>query len=64
MVVVVGAWWLFANGSVPLAYPLYTTIGCVVIWLAHADNIERLIHGTERKFDLGMLGRDDPAGSG
>ena len=63
MVVVVGAWWLFANGTVPLAYPVYTTAGCVVIWLAHADNIQRLLHGTERKFDLGLLGRDDPAGS-
>ena len=62
MVVVVVAWWLFANSSVPLAYPLYTTIGCALIWLAHADNIERLLHGTERKFDLGLLGRDDPAG--
>jgi hypothetical protein len=23
--------------------------------MAHADNIDRLLHGTERKFDLGML---------
>ena len=48
----------------PVAYPLYTTIGCGLIWLAHADNIDRLLHGTERKFDIGLLGRDDPAGSG
>ena len=61
MVVMVGAWWLFANGSVPYAYPLYTTIGTLLIWLAHADNIDRLLHGTERKFDLRLLGRDDPA---
>ena len=63
MVVVVLAWWLFASGDVPLAYPLYATVGCGLVWLAHADNIERLLHGTERKFDLGLLGRDDPAGS-
>jgi glycerol-3-phosphate acyltransferase PlsY len=62
--VVVAAWWLFAQGEVPLAYPLYATAGCALIWLAHADNIDRLLHGTERKFDLGLLGRDDPAKSG
>ena len=31
-----------------------------LVWLAHADNIDRLVHGRERKFDLGMLGRDNP----
>lgn len=61
MVLVVGAWWLFAQGSVPLAYPIYATAGCALVWLAHADNIERLIRGTERKFDLDLLARDDPA---
>jgi glycerol-3-phosphate acyltransferase PlsY len=60
MVLFVVAWFLFANGDVPLAYPLYATVGCALVWLAHADNIERLLHGTERKFDLGLLGRDDP----
>ncbi len=64
MVLFVVAWFLFANGDVPLAYPLYATIGCALVWLAHADNIDRLVHGTERKFDLGLLGRDDPAGTG
>jgi len=63
MAVLVLAWWLFASGDVPLAYPLYATVGCAVVWLAHADNIDRLLHGTERKFDLGLLGRDDPAGT-
>jgi glycerol-3-phosphate acyltransferase PlsY len=48
----------------PLPYVVYSAVGAVFIWLAHADNIERLIHGKERKFDLGLLGRDDPAGSG
>ena len=39
----------------PLPYVLYTAVGTVLIWLAHADNIDRLLHGTERKFDLELL---------
>ena len=39
----------------PLPYVIYSAVGAALIWLAHADNIDRLIHGTERKFDLGML---------
>jgi glycerol-3-phosphate acyltransferase PlsY len=39
----------------PLAYLWFATIGAALIWLAHADNIDRLRHGTERKFDLGLL---------
>lgn len=39
----------------PLPYVLYAAVGAAFIWLAHADNIDRLLHGTERKFDLGML---------
>jgi acyl phosphate:glycerol-3-phosphate acyltransferase len=55
--IAVAAWalWAYANGQVSWAYPAYTVLGAVLIWLAHADNIERLIHGTERKFDLGLL---------
>jgi glycerol-3-phosphate acyltransferase PlsY len=44
----------------PLPYVLYTAFGTVLIWLAHADNIERLIHGTERKFDLDLLAGKRP----
>ena len=40
----------------PLPYVLYSAVGAALIWLAHADNIDRLIHGTERKFEFGMLG--------
>lgn len=47
--------WAIANGPISFAYPLYALAGAALIWLAHADNIERLLHGTERKFDLGML---------
>lgn len=47
--------WAVASGTVPPAYLAYAVVGPALIWLAHADNIERLIHGTERKFDLGLL---------
>jgi glycerol-3-phosphate acyltransferase PlsY len=39
----------------PLPYVIYSAVGAAFIWLAHADNIDRLLHGTERKFDLGLL---------
>jgi glycerol-3-phosphate acyltransferase PlsY len=41
--------------TTPLPYVIYAAVGAVFIWLAHADNIDRLVHGTERKFDLGLL---------
>ena len=47
--------WAVWAGAVPPQYLVYAVIGPALIWIAHADNIERLIHGTERKFDLGML---------
>ena len=34
-----------------------------LIWIAHADNIDRLLHGTERKFDLGSLAGRRSGGS-
>lgn len=46
---------LVLNGSVPPAYVVYAAVGPVLIWISHADNISRLIHGKERKFDLGLL---------
>jgi acyl phosphate:glycerol-3-phosphate acyltransferase len=48
--------WLVASGAVPPAYLVYAAVGPALIWLAHADNIDRLIHGTERKFDMRLLG--------
>ena len=48
--------WAVASGAVPAAYLLWAVVGPALIWLAHADNIDRLLHGTERKFDLGLLG--------
>ena len=46
----------------PLPYVIYSAVGAALIWLAHADNIERLLHGTERKFDLGLLAGKRPSG--
>jgi glycerol-3-phosphate acyltransferase PlsY len=46
--------------NTPLPYVIYTAVGAAFIWLAHADNIDRLLHGTERKFDLGMLAGKSP----
>jgi glycerol-3-phosphate acyltransferase PlsY len=40
----------------PMTYVLYAAVGAAFIWLAHSDNIDRLLHGKERKFDLGLLG--------
>jgi glycerol-3-phosphate acyltransferase PlsY len=48
--------WAVASGWVAPAYLVWAAVGPVLIWLAHADNIDRLIHGTERKFDIGLLG--------
>jgi glycerol-3-phosphate acyltransferase PlsY len=47
--------WAVASGWVPPAYLIWAAVGPVLIWLAHADNIDRLIHGKERKFDLGLI---------
>jgi glycerol-3-phosphate acyltransferase PlsY len=55
MALLVVGFWAAANGQMPLAYPAYAAIGAGLVWLAHADNIERLVHGTERKFDLTLL---------
>jgi len=56
-----GLIWLVANGAVPPAYLVYAAVGPGLIWLTHADNIERLIKGTERKFDLSLLRRRRPS---
>ena len=48
----------------PLPYVIYSAVGAALIWMAHADNIDRLLHGTERKFDLGLLAGKRPGGGG
>ena len=45
----------------PLPYVIYSAVGAALIWLAHADNIGRLVHGTERKFDLELLAGKRPS---
>lgn len=53
--------WFLSDGSMPAVYIAYVTVGVAIIWLAHADNIDRLIHRTERKLDIGLLaGRRRP----
>src|SRR5436190_7496904 len=47
--------WAVASGTVPPSYLVYTVLGVALIWIAHRDNIDRLLHGTERTFDLGLL---------
>jgi glycerol-3-phosphate acyltransferase PlsY len=61
--VVMWAMWALANGPISGAYPLYAAAGAGLVWLAHADNIDRLLHGTERKFDLRLLGGRTSTGS-
>lgn len=53
---------LLAVPETPLPYVFYAAVGATFIWVAHADNIERLIHGKERKFDLGLLAGRRPDG--
>jgi acyl phosphate:glycerol-3-phosphate acyltransferase len=47
--------WAVAQGWVPPAYLAWAAVGPALIWIAHLDNIERLLHGKERKFDLNLL---------
>ncbi len=54
--------WAVASGWVAPAYLIWAAVGPVLIWLAHADNIDRLIHGKERKFDLSLLADRRPQG--
>jgi glycerol-3-phosphate acyltransferase PlsY len=53
---------LLVAPETPLPYVIYSAVGAALIWLAHADNIDRLLHGTERKFDLDLLAGKRPSG--
>ena len=44
-----------APGGLPAAYLAYAFVGPAIVWIAHADNIDRLLHHTERKFDFATL---------
>ena len=45
MIPAVALVFLVINGTVPPAYLIYAVVGVGVVWIAHADNIDRLIHG-------------------
>jgi len=47
---------LVVAGVVAPASLVYGVSAAVIVWLAHADNIDRLLHGRERKLSFG--GRD------
>ena len=46
--------WL-TQGSVPPPYWVYATVGPALIWVAHWDNVQRLLRGEERRLDVGLL---------
>jgi acyl phosphate:glycerol-3-phosphate acyltransferase len=43
---------LVVAGIIPPALLVFGVAGAAVVWLAHADNIDRLLHGQERKLDF------------
>jgi acyl phosphate:glycerol-3-phosphate acyltransferase len=47
--------WAVGGGAVPAAYAVAAVVTGVVVWVAHADNIQRLLAGTERRMDLALL---------
>jgi len=47
--------WAVAQGWVPPAHIAWAAVGAAIIWIAHADNIDRLLHGKERKFDVALI---------
>jgi glycerol-3-phosphate acyltransferase PlsY len=53
-----------ATGALDTAWLLYIVPGLAIVWLAHADNIRRLLDGTERKIDWRRLARRDGGGGG
>jgi glycerol-3-phosphate acyltransferase PlsY len=43
---------LVVAGIVPPGLLVFGVLGAIVVWLAHADNIDRLLHGQERKLSF------------
>jgi glycerol-3-phosphate acyltransferase PlsY len=54
--------WAVAQGWVPPIHIVWAAVGAAIIWLAHADNIDRLLHGKERKFDFALIVGARPEG--
>jgi len=44
---------LVVAGVIPPALLVFGIAGAAIVWLAHADNIDRLLHGRERKLSFG-----------
>jgi acyl phosphate:glycerol-3-phosphate acyltransferase len=53
-VLIVG-FWAAPGGSLPSASGVAAVVTGAIVWLAHADNIQRLLAGTERRFDAALL---------
>jgi glycerol-3-phosphate acyltransferase PlsY len=49
-----------AIGALDAAWLLYVIPGEAIVWIAHRDNIARLLAGTERKFEPGDRARTPP----
>ena len=52
-----------ALGALDPAWLLYVIPGEAIVWIAHRDNIARLLAGTERKFEPGDRARTPPPAS-
>ena len=46
---------ILSGGAIDWGTVLYAATVAGIVWIAHADNIGRLMNGTERKFDFAML---------
>ncbi len=42
------------------AYLVFAVFGAVIVWIAHHDNIRRLMRGEERRFDMFARGEERP----
>jgi glycerol-3-phosphate acyltransferase PlsY len=51
------------SGWLDPAWLLYVVPGIAIVWVAHRDNIERLLAGTERRFDPSDRQPTPPSGS-
>jgi glycerol-3-phosphate acyltransferase PlsY len=46
--------------GLPAGYALYAVAGTALIWIFHADNIQRLLAGQERRIEWRLRGRPGP----
>lgn len=47
-------WWALGEPFSGV-YIAYVAVGAALVWIAHLDNIQRLLSGTERKLDLSLI---------